>query len=187
MKLVLEGLAGIIDVDMDLGKDAFTITYDSSRIGSRKITDRIRRLGYRPEEFHKPDTVSPGKTVPGQDIPEPVATALTKARKAGRLLLIDFYAAWCGSCEIMEEIILTDLQVRRALEGYRVLKVDTDQDVKPADHFQVFVLPTLLVLDPEGIEVFRHVGMIDGKTLAGDLERLAKTGERSPGASEKFH
>ncbi len=187
MKLVLEGLAGIIDVDMDLGKDAFTITYDSSRIGSRKITDRIRMLGYRPEEIREPVPYPAEKVSPGQDIPEPVATALAKARKAGRLLFIDFYAAWCRSCKEIEEIILTDLQVRRALERYRVLRVDTDQVVKPTEHFQVFVLPTLLVLDPEGIEVFRHVGMIDGKTLAGDLERLAKTGERSPGASEKFH
>ena len=187
MKLVLEGLAGIIDVKMDLGKDAFTIIYDSSRIGSQKITDRIRRLGYRPEEIHKPDSVSPGKTVTVKDIPEPVATALTKARKAGRYLLIDFYAAWCSSCKEMEEIILTDLQVRRALERYRVLKVDTDQEVEPSEHFQVFVLPTLLVIDPEGVEVFRHVGVIDGKTLAEELDRLARTGGRSPGDSEIVH
>jgi thiol:disulfide interchange protein len=187
VKLVLEGLAGIIDVEMDLGKDAFTIIYDSSRIGSQKITDRIRRLGYRPEEIRELDSVSPGKTVSRHDIPEPVATALTKARKAGRFLLIDFYAAWCSSCKVIEEIILTDLQVLRALERYRILKVDTDQDVKPAEHFQVFVLPTLLVIDPEGVEVFRHVGVIDGKTLAEELDRLTKTGGRSPGASEIIH
>ncbi len=86
---------------------------------------------------------------------------------------MDFYAAWCGPCKVLEDEILVDPQVQKALERYTFLKVDTDQYVKPSVWFQVFVLPTLLVLDSKGAERYRLVGIIDAETLAQKLTLLA--------------
>ena len=157
---------------MDLGQDAFTITYTPSKVTVTMIVAKSRGLGYRPEEALKKEPEGTAKTKPSQAIPEPVASALAKARKAEQLLLIDFYADWCGSCKELEEKILTDPEVRRVLEGYRMLKVDTDKYVDLSERFEVLALPTLLVLDEKGRERYRHVGIIDAETLAQKLMLL---------------
>ena len=73
--------------------------------------------------------------------------------------------------------ILTDPQVRQALKRYQLLKVDTDEYVKPSNRFEVVGLPTLLVLDVNGVEIYRHIGMIDAETLASKLALFASDKE----------
>ena len=161
-------------MEIDLGRDAFTITYDLSKVDVQAIMEKIRGLGYRPEmaTTGQPELGSGAK--PRGAIPEPVAGALAAARRDNRLVLINFSAAWCGPCKVLEAEILVDLQVQEVLERYTLLKVDTDQYVKPSERFEVVGLPTLLVLDSTGVELFRHVGMIDSETLAQKLTALAE-------------
>lgn len=178
MKRALDGLEGIINVEMDLGKDAFTIFYDPSQLSVSAITARIRKLGYRPEEALKETLEGRVEGKPSRHIPEPVASALAEAIKSERLLFIDFYAAWCGPCKEIEAKVFPDPEVRKTMERYHFLKVDTDEYVEPSKRFQVFVLPTLLVLHSDGIEIYRHVGMIDPKTLVKELSQLTETSAR---------
>ena len=105
--------------------------------------------------------------------PPPVGDALVRARATNRLTLIDFYAAWCGPCQELDRTVLADSRVREALEEYEFVKVDTDRHVEPSDHFDVVGLPTMVVLDSSGREVYRWVGMIEADELARTLSQLA--------------
>ena len=162
---------------MDLGRDAFTITYDPARVDVESIMLRIRGLGYKPEKAAEgPGEPRAGTHDPGT-VPIPVADALTRAQKTNRLTLIEFYASWCSPCKVLERTVLGDPRVRDVLGKYEFVKVDTDQHVRPSDYFNVVGLPTLIVLDPGGTEVYRHEGMVEAEELARRLGQLAASSE----------
>lgn len=161
---------------MVFGRDAFTIAYDADQVGVEAIMRRIRGLGYKPER----DADSLGESSAAShrlgEVPAPVSDALSRARTSDRLTFVDFYAAWCGPCKILEATVLGDPRVREALGKYEVVKVDTDEQVEPADYFNVVGLPTLVVLDATGAELYRVEGMVDVEEFAQRLSDLAASG-----------
>ncbi len=160
---------------MDLGRDAFTIIYDPVQVDVAAIMARIRGLGYKPEKATGGNT-KPRITVSDDDpVPEPISSVMARAQTADRFTLIDFYAAWCGPCKVLEDKVLGDPRVRAALEEFEFVKVDTDEHVEPSDYFQVVGLPTLVVLDPGGREIYRLEGMIEADELARKLNELAES------------
>jgi thiol:disulfide interchange protein DsbD len=132
----------------------------------------IKDLGYDPE-------VVPSRLVPrasvdrsNEEIPEPVAAAVIKAGDTGKLVFLDFFAQWCGACKILDRTTLKDESVLTTLENFVFLKVDADQDPQALVHFNVVAMPTLVVLNVYGEEIYRHVGPIDARQLIEDLESL---------------
>jgi thioredoxin 1 len=74
----------------------------------------------------------------------------------GRLMLVDFWAAWCGPCRMIAPI-LNDLAGE--LEGSAYIgKVDVDKYQSLAQKFQVRGIPTL-ILFRDGKELKRFVGV----------------------------
>ncbi len=159
---------------MELGNDEFAISYDPAQVDVERIMDRVRSLGYRPERV----TEVPGERQVAvsehMDVPALVRDALARARTAKRLTFIDFYATWCGPCRVLEATVLSDPRVRDVLTAYEVLKVDTDQHVDSSVHFKVVGLPTLIVLDDQGVEIYRWVGKVEPEELAQRLGRFAE-------------
>ena len=158
---------------MDLGRDAFTIKYDPARVEVDAIMLRIRGLGYEPQQATEPAGEPRVAKHDPAAVPAPVSDALARARTKNRLTLIDFYAAWCDPCIKLERIVLSDPRVREALEEYEFVKVDTDHHVETSDYFNVVGLPTMVVLDSSGREVYRREGMVEADELAQALGRLA--------------
>ena len=68
------------------------------------------------------------------------------------LVLVDFYADWCGPCKMIAPV-LDEL----AEEGYVIAKVDTDTNIETARQFSIASIPTLLVFN-NGEMVNRHTG-----------------------------
>ena len=162
---------------LDLGRDAFMVTYDPGRVDVEAIMLRIRGLGFRPEKAADASS-EPQVVLSDRDaVPEPVGDALARARTTNRLTLIEFYAAWCGPCKVLESRILGDPRVREALGEFELVKVDTDQHVEPSDYFKVVGLPTLVVLDSGGREIYRREGMIEADELARTLNQLVVSNE----------
>ena len=77
------------------------------------------------------------------------------------LVLVDFFATWCGPCKILGPI-LEDAQ--KDLENVKVFKVDVDECEKTAKNFGVMSIPTLVVLK-DGEEIDRHVGLLNRDSL----------------------
>ncbi len=170
---VLEGLDGIQKVKMDLERDAFSITYLPSRLDLKAIQARIRLLGFRPVVQTEPPPAETREIETGKALPGPVRAALHLATKEDRLLIIDFFAEWCGPCVTLEKEVLVDARVKSMLQRFRLLKIDTDRDTESARWFGVVALPTLLVLDTEGNEIYRHEGAIEAPELAKTLAEVS--------------
>lgn len=75
------------------------------------------------------------------------------------VILIDFYADWCGPCRMLTPVLE---QVAQELKGKVLIgKLDIDKNQKVASTYQVTSVPTM-ILFKNGKEVGRLVGLRDG-------------------------
>lgn len=71
-------------------------------------------------------------------------------------LLVDFYADWCGPCQMMAKILV---QVGAEMKGeVKVVKIDTEKYPAIASQHNIHALPTL-VLFKQGQPVDRIEGV----------------------------
>lgn len=69
--------------------------------------------------------------------------------------LIDFYADWCGPCQIMKPIFD---QVKSEMgDKVEFVQVDVDSDPATAAKYGIMSIPTFLI-EKNGIEVSRKLG-----------------------------
>jgi len=69
-------------------------------------------------------------------------------------VLIDFYADWCGPCRMVGPIIE---EIAEERDDVIVGKINVDNDPELAERFNVFSIPTIVVLK-DGEEVDRLMG-----------------------------
>jgi len=84
------------------------------------------------------------------------------------LVLIDFFATWCGPCKMMSPIL--DQLKKRSGNKVRILKVDVDKNPKIAASYQVRGVPTL-VLMKSGAILWRQSGVVELNALEQVLQQ----------------
>jgi thioredoxin len=84
-------------------------------------------------------------------------------------VLVDFYATWCGPCQMMSPILEN---VNTQLKGrLQVVKIDTDKYPHLASQYQIYALPTL-VLFKNAQPVERIEGVLPAEQLVQRLQSL---------------
>jgi thioredoxin len=84
-------------------------------------------------------------------------------------ILVDFYATWCGPCQMMAPILE---QVNAQLSGkLRIVKIDTEKYPGLASQHRIEALPTL-VLFRGGQEVHRIQGVLPADRLVHQLKSM---------------
>lgn len=84
-----------------------------------------------------------------------------------RPVLVDFYATWCGPCQMMAPILE---QVNSQLKDkLKIVKIDTDRYPQLATEHQIYALPTL-VLFKQGQAVARIEGVLVAEQLVQRLQ-----------------
>ncbi|MDA3972973.1 thioredoxin [Enterococcus thailandicus] len=73
------------------------------------------------------------------------------------LVLIDFWATWCGPCR-MQAPILEQLQEEYDEDEFRIVKMDVDENPETPQQFGIMSIPTLL-LKKDGQVVEKAVGV----------------------------
>jgi thioredoxin len=84
-------------------------------------------------------------------------------------VLVDFYATWCGPCQMMSPILE---QVSASLrDRLQVVKIDTDKYPRLASQYEIQALPTL-VLFKNGQPSEKIEGVLQASQLIQYLESV---------------
>ncbi len=92
------------------------------------------------------------------ELAETIATGVT---------LVDFWAPWCGPCQ-MQGPILEKVAARVRGEA-EIVKVNVDENVAAAGEYQVQSIPTL-ILFRDGAPIRRMVGLQSEEALVQAIE-----------------
>lgn len=88
-----------------------------------------------------------------------------------RLVLVDFWAQWCGPCKALAPV-LEQVADSRA-DTVKVVKVDVDDQQRLAQNHGVRALPTLVVFR-NGRAVTQLVGLQSAEAIGAALDDAAK-------------
>ena len=78
------------------------------------------------------------------------------------LVLVDFYAEWCGPCKIMKPRIL-DVAERMG-DNVKVVQIDVDKEKELAPRFRISSVPPLIIFK-NGKQQWRQRGIISALAL----------------------
>ncbi|MEM4704684.1 MAG: thioredoxin [Candidatus Bathyarchaeia archaeon] len=84
------------------------------------------------------------------------------------LVLVDFWAAWCGPCRALAPTI--DELAKEYAGKVLVGKLNVDENPNTAERFQVFSIPTVLIMK-DGREVDRVVGCVPKEYIETALKK----------------
>lgn len=86
--------------------------------------------------------------------------------KSDKPVLVDFWAVWCGPCQMMAPI-LHELETK--MPDVQIGKVNVDEQMDLARQFRVVSIPTLIIFK-NGQEVQRMVGVTSKEELKDALK-----------------
>lgn len=93
---------------------------------------------------------------------------LSALLQANSVVLVDFFAAWCGPCKMLAPVMD---QVAQKYHGkLKVLKVDIDTHPELADDFRVKSVPTIMLFK-DAQPVFQQSGVLPLDALEQVIEK----------------
>ena len=82
--------------------------------------------------------------------------------KSDKPVLVDFFATWCGPCQMLAPI-LKDVKINLG-ERISIIKIDVDKNQAVAAQYQVRGVPTMILFQ-NGKQLWRQSGVISKEEI----------------------
>lgn len=105
------------------------------------------------------------------DAPVYFSEALARAKAAGKPLLIDFWAPWCGPCLKLKRETLESADLAGLLARFEVIAINLDQAPSLGRFYRVSSIPYVLFVDSRGAVVDRLLGFEPPAQFRARLEK----------------
>lgn len=86
---------------------------------------------------------------------------------SNQLILVDFYADWCGPCKMMSPILQEVKGIIK--DDVKIIKINVDQHQDLTSHFMVRGVPTLMLFK-SGKMLWRQSGVLSTKDLVAIIQ-----------------
>jgi thioredoxin 1 len=105
----------------------------------------------------------------GKAMPVSTTTWDTEVGKAAGPVLVDFWAVWCGPCQMVAPIVE---ELANEYDGkLKVLKLNTDENPDVAGRYGIMSIPTMLFFKG-GQPVDKVVGAVPKKVLKDAVDKV---------------
>jgi thioredoxin 1 len=89
--------------------------------------------------------------------------------KAPGVVMIDFWAAWCGPCRMISPTVE---ELAKEYSGkVKVMKLNTDENADIASRYKIMGIPTIMFFK-DGTKVDQIVGVVPKQQLKAKLDSL---------------
>jgi thioredoxin 1 len=96
------------------------------------------------------------------------ATFVSEIEQSSGLILVDFWATWCGPCQVVAPVL--DQLAGEYTGRARVAKLDVDSNQRTAMRFNVRSIPSILFFK-NGQHVDTVIGAVPKATLEGKIKQ----------------
>ena len=97
-------------------------------------------------------------------------SSFTEIINQERIVLVDFFAEWCGPCKMMSPILK---EVKSDLKDeISIIKIDVDKNQSLAAKFQVRGVPTFMLFK-DGKQVWRQSAMLQKNDLIAVIKQYS--------------
>lgn len=92
-----------------------------------------------------------------------------EVKESSMLVLVDFYADWCGPCKMMAPLVA---QLAEVYEGRcKVGKCNTDENPALTSEFKIMSIPTFIFFK-DGKEVQTLIGAVSKNELEAKIKQV---------------
>lgn len=105
-------------------------------------------------------------------------SALELAKKDKKLVMVDFYADWCGPCKLLDKLTFSNPDVQAALSNDFVsVKVNIEgskENRELALQFNTEAIPHIIFFDSNGKKVSEIVGFVPADQFRDELRKVTE-------------